>query len=50
MTRGRALPRACRGPRAAKGAWGEREALYLTPGGLTSGRNSMIEALSAPPA
>ena len=31
--------------RAANGAWRGREALYLTPGGFTSGRNSLIDAL-----
>ena len=30
---------------AARGAWGEREALYLTPGGFTSGPGTLIDAM-----
>ena len=31
--------------RAARGAWGGREALYLTPGGFTSGPGTLIDAM-----
>jgi iron complex transport system substrate-binding protein len=30
---------------AARGAWGEREALYLTPGAFTAGSGTLIEAM-----
>ena len=30
---------------AARGAWGGRKALYLTPGGFTSGGGSMVDAI-----
>ena len=30
---------------AARGAWGGREALYLTPGGFTSGPGTLIDAM-----
>lgn len=32
---------------AARGAWGGRRALYLTPGGATSGRGTLIDAMLA---
>lgn len=31
--------------RAARGAWGGQEALYLTPGGYTSGAGTLVDAV-----